>query len=160
RWFDNQQILALFLAPRRKHRNEWRVRPHRELGNDKRSRSRNSEKIDKNRFVVEGVQVRENTEWRFTGPQYFPHRPRRRDLVDCPVAEPAANAIHELLDARIVESAHEKSERMIEQGESEAGQLPRTEMARVENQTIATNTLRGNEVSNSLGFDELFELVA
>src|SRR6185503_20694884 len=104
RWnrrFDDQPVLALFFTPRRKHRNERRVRTHRELGDDKRSRSRNSKKIDKNRFIVECVQVGKKTESSFTRTKNFQHRPRSRELVECLVAEPFADGINKLLDARI-----------------------------------------------------------
>ncbi len=62
RRLDDQQVLSLFLAPRREHRNERCVGSYGKLGDDEGSRGRNAEEVDKDRFVVECIEVGKKSE--------------------------------------------------------------------------------------------------
>ena len=69
------------------------------------------------------------------GTKNLQHRTRGGELVHRLIAEPRAHAIDELLDLRVVDSAHEKRKRMAQHPDCETGQLPRAEMARIKKST-------------------------
>ena len=124
-------------VPRRKDRNYRRFGSQSEFGHDESRRGRNAEEVNKNRLVVECVQVRQQAERGFARAQDLQHRARGGEFVDSRIAEFCADAFDHFLDARIVDSAHEERDRVTKKRKTKARQLPSAEMAGAEHQLLA-----------------------
>src|SRR5262249_42038523 len=115
RRFNDEQVLLFLVTPRREDGNDRSVCSQCQFSDDESRRSVNAHEIDKERLVVERVQIGEQSERSFTRAQNFQHRASGRELVESLITKPRANAIDELLDLRIIDSAHEKSERVADE---------------------------------------------
>src|SRR6267154_6355269 len=122
-----------------------------------RGAGRNAEKIDKYTPLERCVVIGEDTD-SATGGQHLQHGPSRLVLLDGSVPTKAAVSGDQGVDARVVEGAHQKMERVAKQCLGEGREFPRAHVPGQEENSFAA-CLRRREIFESIEQDEALDIL-
>ena len=122
-----------------------------------RGAGRNAEKIDKYTFREQRVVIGQDANGA-TGGQHLQHRPSRLVLLDGRVPTEAAVTGNQGIDARVVEGAHQKMERVAKQCLGEGREFPRAHVPGQEENSFAA-CLRRREIFKSIEQDEALDIL-
>src|SRR5258706_15316166 len=141
----------------KKSRNHDRIGVQSKASQSRRRTRRNAEKIHKNTFRQQRIVIGQDTDCA-TRSQNFQDRPRRLILLDGSVSAQAAVMSDKRINARIVDGAHQKMERIAKKSLREGRQFPGAHVSGKEEDSF-TARLRRREILESVQQHEALDIL-